>query len=769
MKRRPLMSWRSRVRGNLASGAYRQEDEGALASAFKGFAEVYVPLKAKEQAAKLDLQKDALAKAKAKEIEEASWKKSAVRLAAEMFPENPTSSAAITYAYSTIASYEGNVGQATERLENLVSDERLEIVGASAMKPSTDVASLMGNFESGSGGYNALLNQSQNSEFSDFNLTEMNMGEVLDFSAPGSEYFNWSKQNMPTGTKAAASGNASTPMGKYQFVGSTLNDIKQRGGFTALGINDETVFDEKTQDSLFAWYASDRLAAAGDSESAKRNALRGVWEGFKPENVSDAELDKVITEIETGTFTEASIKTKPKTKKFDLGSKLADLTYDEDGLAKWKLLNAEIGSEAYDLTSNQTEMFNMVGAQIKAQIKDGGMFDFADFLEENRLNSAGDAMGAMTVVGNMEVSMFRGGEREKNEAYIELKRRLDMFDEREREDMLAKASANGDPLVFYPREEDGRISLDPVMVQVQPDNTLKQIGTNTIIDPTSGKLTTEQYDASDFIKTYNKPIMDASRIVESGVAGITNLLEYRKLTQDNPQAYNTYLTWFQGVGDNVENLGSTFKTLVAGGATYEQVELEIFSSLRDLTGPAKDIFARQLQAAYDLARLNESKGQGLSDRELTQNLQAVGFGEPRAEGALRKINIAVDRYMLGTEARRAGIVNGLMGDKDYRKSIENTRFGMNFNDLASQEMQGNEILNKQLQLAQSGDFSLSAETSNVSTEFIPPFEEFKARIIKANEDYINTKRETDPNFTLSDQELMELYTTTFPNAVVEGN
>ena len=576
MKRRPLMSWRSRVRGNLASGAYRQEDEGALASAFKGFAEVYVPLKAKEQAAKLDLQKDALAKAKAKEIEEASWKKSAVRLAAEMFPENPTSSAAITYAYSTIASYEGNVGQATERLENLVSDERLEIVGASAMKPSTDVAS--------------------------------------------------------------------TPMGKYQFVGSTLNDIKQRGGFTALGINDETVFDEKTQDSLFAWYASDRLAAAGDSESAKRNALRGVWEGFKPENVSDAELDKVITEIETGTFTEASIKTKPKTKKFDLGSKLADLTYDEDGLAKWKLLNAEIGSEAYDLTSNQTEMFNMVGAQIKAQIKDGGMFDFADFLEENRLNSAGDAMGAMTVVGNMEVSMFRGGEREKNEAYIELKRRLDMFDEREREDMLAKASANGDPLVFYPREEDGRISLDPVMVQVQPDNTLKQIGTNTIIDPTSGKLTTEQYDASDFIKTYNKPVMDASRIVESGVAGITNLLEYRKLTQDNPQAYNAYLTWFQSVGDNVENLGSTFKTLVAGGATYEQVELEIFSSLRDLTGPAKDIFARQLQAAYDLARLNESKGQGLSDRELTQNLQAVGFGEPRAEGALRKINIAVDRY-----------------------------------------------------------------------------------------------------------------------------
>lgn len=50
-----------------------------------------------------------------------------------------------------------------------------------------------------------------------------------------------------------------------------------------------------------------------------------------------------------------------------------------------------------------------------------------------------------------------------------------------------------------------------------------------------------------------------------------------------------------------------------------------------------------------------------------------------------------------------------------------------------------------------------------------PLKNLRQKIIKANENYINTKRETDPNFTLSDQELMELYTTTFPNAVVEGN
>lgn len=726
------MSWRSRVKGNLAAGAYKQEGESAFASALKGFAEVYVPMQAKEQKAKLALQKTAIEKAKEKAEEEAAWKKSAEVLAAEVFPENPTSSAAITYAYSTIAAYDGNVGQATERLESLLDDERLEIIGPSSVGSTSKVASLMSDFESGEGGYNALLNQSQNDAFSTYTLTDMNMAEVLDFSAPGSEYFNWSKENMPENTQAFKDGDASTPMGKYQFVGSTLRDIKERGGFAALGITDDTLFNEETQDALFTWYANDRLSAAGDSPSAKRSALRGVWEGFDPDSVSDTELDEVIAEIETGTFSTGSIQTKPKTKKFNIGEKLADLTYDDDGLAKWELLKAEVNSEQYDLTPSQIAMVNRVGDQIKSQIKEKGMFDFGNFLEENRLNSAGDAMGAMSVVANMEADQFRGGEREKNDVYLELKNRLNMFEKKDQAKMLEKAAANRDPMIFYPKEEDGTLKLSPISVTVQQDGSLVQVGTNNVIDVSKGKLVPPELDASEFIKIYNKPISTASSIVENGVAGITNLLEYRKLTQDNPQAYNSYLTWFQGVGDQVENLGSTFRTLVEGGATYQQVELELLSKLRGLTGPAKDIFARQLQAAYDLARLNESKGQGLSDRELAQNLEAVGYGESRAEGALRKINIAVDRYVLGVEARRAGIVNGLQGDEDYRGSLANSRFGIKFNDLVNQEMEGNEVLRNQLELARARDTSMN--TPNNPPPDNPPIPQAAIDLLKSDVD-----------------------------------
>ena len=182
----------------------------------------------------------------------------------------------------------------------------------------------------------------------------------------------------------------------------------------------------------------------------------------------------------------------------------------------------------------------------------------------------------------------------------------------------------------------------------------------------------------------------------------------------------------------MENLGSTFRTLVEGGATYQQVELELFSKLRGLTGPAKDIFARQLQAAYDLARLNESKGQGLSDRELAQNLEAVGYGESRAEGALRKINIAVDRYVLGVEARRAGIVNGLQGDEDYRGSLANSRFGIKFNDLVNQEMEGNEVLRNQLELARARDTSMN--TPNTPPTDSPPIPQAAIDALKSDVD-----------------------------------
>ncbi len=75
---------------------------------------------------------------------------------------------------------------------------------------------------------------------------------------------------MPEGTEAARRGLGSTPVGKYQFVGDTLKDLKDRGIFEELGITDETIFDEATQDALFVRYAQERLAGKEHQRPAER-------------------------------------------------------------------------------------------------------------------------------------------------------------------------------------------------------------------------------------------------------------------------------------------------------------------------------------------------------------------------------------------------------------------------------------------------------------------------------------------------------------------
>ena len=127
-------------------------------------------------------------------------------------------------------------------------------------------------------------------------MTMKELAELQDARGDGS-YHAWSKDNMPEGTMAFEAGLGSTPVGKYQFVGNTLKDLKNRGVLAELNITDDTVFDEKTQDRLFVALAEERLSRA-DTPKGKRDAMRGTWEGLK--GSSDEQVDIVIAEIEGG-------------------------------------------------------------------------------------------------------------------------------------------------------------------------------------------------------------------------------------------------------------------------------------------------------------------------------------------------------------------------------------------------------------------------------------------------------------------------------------
>jgi hypothetical protein len=63
----------------------------------------------------------------------------------------------------------------------------------------------------------------------------------------------------------------------------------------AMGLPDDTVFSPSVQDAMFEFHVK-RTVDRHSSMSAKVNALRGQWEGFK--NISNEDLAKAIGLLE---------------------------------------------------------------------------------------------------------------------------------------------------------------------------------------------------------------------------------------------------------------------------------------------------------------------------------------------------------------------------------------------------------------------------------------------------------------------------------------
>jgi len=144
-------------------------------------------------------------------------------------------------------------------------------------------------------GYDTLFSnaeQSKNNPFSGYKVSTKTLGELFDFSNPSGAYGQWVKPRLPKSSYAAKKGYTATPMGKYQFVGTTLQEVARKMKLPAT-----TVFDENTQDSMFLFLAKDTVAKAKTTEG-KRRALRGIWEGFK--HVNNATLNQIILEIGNG-------------------------------------------------------------------------------------------------------------------------------------------------------------------------------------------------------------------------------------------------------------------------------------------------------------------------------------------------------------------------------------------------------------------------------------------------------------------------------------
>ena len=143
------------------------------------------------------------------------------------------------------------------------------------------------------GGYDTLFGNFEKSStpFKGVSVSSMTVGELADFSRASGAYGQYVKPRLGKNTYAGRKGLTSTPMGKYQIVGSTLRDLTNR-----MKLPSDTVFNKETQDKMFLFLARENVAK-GKTPQAKRKNLRSIWEGFK--HVNNSTLDQIIKEIDT--------------------------------------------------------------------------------------------------------------------------------------------------------------------------------------------------------------------------------------------------------------------------------------------------------------------------------------------------------------------------------------------------------------------------------------------------------------------------------------
>ena len=155
------------------------------------------------------------------------------------------------------------------------------------MLPSSEFRKALKEKEAES--YSTIYGNSEKKDtpFKGVDVTKMTMGQVLDFVKLNGPFHKYNKSKY---------GENTTAIGKYQFVGATLRDLNKRGVFKKLGIDENTLFDEDTQDKLSAYQAIHRIKDRSKGTfSSARKEMRNEWEGFK--KVDDSKLDTIIKEI----------------------------------------------------------------------------------------------------------------------------------------------------------------------------------------------------------------------------------------------------------------------------------------------------------------------------------------------------------------------------------------------------------------------------------------------------------------------------------------
>lgn len=133
--------------------------------------------------------------------------------------------------------------------------------------------------------YNTIFGDGEKSgPFKGTDVTSMTMDEVFEFTKKDGAFHTHNIDNL---------NQDSTAIGKFQIIGSTLRDLRDRGILSKLSIDNDTKFNEVTQNKIAAHLAERRVTGKNDEQA--REGLKDEWQGFN--KLDDNTLNKIIKEI----------------------------------------------------------------------------------------------------------------------------------------------------------------------------------------------------------------------------------------------------------------------------------------------------------------------------------------------------------------------------------------------------------------------------------------------------------------------------------------
>jgi len=279
---------------------------------------------------------------------------------------------------------------------------------------------------------------------------------------------------------------------------------------------------------------------------------------------------------------------------------------------------------------------------------------------------------------------------------------------------VKKALSEQAELILYTKSNDGGFR-DAIVVKKTAEGFV-DMATNKAISPEdlkNGKLTTKE-SGDNFIKTYNDNITKTGENITNGLNAVTTVLQYRQLVRTSPSGVNPYINFADAIKNQAASLSAAFNSMVVGGNYDYGFEGQFFSNLEKLSAENKNILQAQLRAAYAIAASRGSRGQGLSDKELLQNLNALGAGESNPEKIIGLINGELKNVVMLTEQKRKGALSTFISREDVDVMLSDTIIAIPFADTITKEISEGGTLTKYAE-----DFTLAMAddrgVSNVTT------------------------------------------------------